>query len=131
MKMKETSGIQALGNLYNALLKNSAPDVTIWSRLGSEHMEASLTLSSPLVDGRTLGRDSPLTFSDTVCFFPTSFSGLHQFQSAGSRTLVIIMDECSNVHLGPRPLTTIGQTLLAVQEAINLTIKPRKRSKGS
>jgi len=106
--MKETSGIQILGNLYNAPLESCAPDVSNWSRPGSEHMEASLTLSSPLVHGRTLGREPPLTFGDMACFPPTSLPGLHQVQSAGSSALQTILGECPNARLGPHPLKTIS-----------------------
>jgi hypothetical protein len=103
--MKVTSGIQVLGDLYNAPAKSHASDVTSWSRPGSEHMEVSLTLSSPLDHRRTLGREKPMTFGDTA---PTSLSGLHQFQSVGSNALQIIASKCSNSHLGPRPLKTIS-----------------------
>ena len=68
-------------------------------------MEVSLTLSSPLDHGRTLGREKPMTFGDTA---PTSFPGLHQFQSVGSNALQIISSKCSNSHSGPRPLKTIS-----------------------
>ena len=68
-------------------------------------MEVSLTLSSPLDHGQTLGREKPMTFGDSA---PTSFPGLHQFQSVGSNALQIIASKCSNSHFGPRPLKTIS-----------------------
>jgi len=71
--MKEASGIQILGNLYNAPLESSAPDASKWSRPGSVHMRSELIAVITLVHGRTLVREPPLTLAMrlAVPWFPS------------------------------------------------------------
>ena len=66
--MKEASGIQILGNLYNAPLESSAPDASKWSRPGSVHTKSELDRFHHLGSWANPGQRTALDLSDADYF---------------------------------------------------------------